>query len=100
MHVVGRDVLTIEAKISGGAGVAGNGAIKTQIKGSPDGGINTHAGHHTAQQELGDVCRFQMIKQIGFTEAVGVVFGDYCLIRQRRDGLIDLYARCIRKEEG
>ena len=99
MHMVGRDDLTIKAKISGGAGITGNSAFKAEIKGCPDRGINTHTGHHAAEQELGDVCRFQVIKQIGFPEAVGVVLGDYCLISKRQNSVVDIYSRRIWQKE-
>ena len=100
MYMRGRDGFTIKTEITGRASIAGNGAFKAQVKSRSDCGINAHAGHHAAEQELVNVGRFQMIIQVGFPEAVWVMLDDYRFVSQRLNSMIDLYSRCIRQEEG
>ena len=97
--MLGRHGDTIERQILGGAGIMGNGTIKTKIKGGPDRGINTHAGHHAAQKQTVNLGIPELLQKGCLAKTVWKMLDNDRLIRQRPDAVMNSNPGCVRQKE-
>ena len=99
MDMLGRDSLTLEAQVFGGAGVGGNDAIEAIVAGGADRGFDAHMGHHASNEQAANLVIVQVLPQPGLAEAVGEVLLDNSFSSHRLDARVDLRAGGIGQED-
>lgn len=100
MNVGCMEGFVLERQIFCRTGILGHLAGKTQIESSPNGGIDTHVAHGTANKKVADVALFQDIKKRCVAETVGIVFHDDGFVCQGNDLLIDFRPTGVGQEKG
>lgn len=100
MHFVGIDFLTHALQRFCGAGIADNGAVVSEVLGGSYGGIDTHVGHHSADDQMLHVVCVQQICQWGFAETIWEILYDHRFAFDGEDIAVNLRSNGVWNKEG
>lgn len=100
MHFVGIDFLTHALQGFCGTGVADNGAVVSEVLGGSYGGIDTHVGHHSTDDQMLYVVCFKQMGQLGFAETIGEILCDHRFAFNGEYIPVDLRSRRVWNKEG